>query len=123
MSFPTTSATGSATRPGRDYPLRADTYAANLRKAWGDLVFIGWDYETFGEHHNLDTGIFEFMRALPEQLKKQGVHCLLPSEAVEQFGKTNLPDLPLPEFGTTWAGSGGMEFFLGNAARSRPSSG
>jgi alpha-amylase len=99
------------------YPLHAETYAANLRKAWGDLVFIGWDYETFGEHHNVDTGIFEFMRALPEQLTKQGVNCLLPSEAVEQFGKAELPDLPLPEFGTTWAGSGGMEFFLGNAAQ------
>jgi alpha-amylase len=99
------------------YPLHADTYASHLRKAWGDLVFIGWDFETFGEHHNLDTGIFEFMRALPPQLKKQGVRCLLPSEAVEEFGAANLPDLPLPEFGTTWAGSGGMEFFLGNTSQ------
>ena len=32
---------------------------------WGDFVFIGWDFETFGEHHNVDTGIFDFMRALP----------------------------------------------------------
>lgn len=99
------------------YPLSADTYAANLRKAWGDLVFIGWDFETFGEHHNVDTGIFEFMRALPAQLVKRGVRCLLPSEAVEEFGAARLPDLPLPEFGTTWAGSGGMEFFLGNASQ------
>jgi len=99
------------------YPLRADTYATHLRKAWGDLVFIGWDFETFGEHHNADTGIFEFMRALPAQLERRGVRCLLPSEAVEQFGQGDLPDLPLPEFGTTWAGSGGMEFFLGNASQ------
>jgi alpha-amylase len=99
------------------YPLHADTYAANLRKAWGDFVFIGWDFETFGEHHSLDTGIFEFMRALPPELKKRGVRCLLPSEALEEFGNAHLPDLPLPEFGTTWAGSGGMEFFLGNASQ------
>lgn len=98
------------------YPLHADTYAANLRKAWGDFVFIGWDYETFGEHHNLDTGIFSFMRALPIELKRQGIRCLLPSEAVKQFG-TFTPNLPLPEFGTTWAGSGGMEFFLGNSSQ------
>jgi len=104
-------------RTWSSYPLRADTYAANLRKAWGDFVFIGWDFETFGEHHNLDTGIFEFMRALPPELKKRGVRCLLPSEALEEFGKGSLPDLPLPEFGTTWAGSGGMEFFLGNASQ------
>jgi alpha-amylase len=99
------------------YPLRADTYASHLRQTWGDFVFIGWDFETFGEHHNLDTGIFDFMRALPEQLRKQGVRCLLPSEAIREFGATELPDLPLPEFGTTWAGSGGMEFFLGNASQ------
>jgi alpha-amylase len=104
-------------RTWQGYPLRAETYAAHLRKAWGDFVFIGWDFETFGEHHNLDTGIFDFMRALPEQLAKQGVSCLLPSEALERFGQISLPDLPLPEFGTTWAGSGGMEFFLGNPSQ------
>jgi alpha-amylase len=98
------------------FPLHADTYAANLRKAWGDFVFIGWDYETFGEHHNLDTGIFSFMRSLPEELKKHGIRCLLPSEAIAEFG-AHKPDLPLPEFGTTWAGSGGMEFFLGNTSQ------
>jgi len=99
------------------YPLRAETYASHLRRTWGDFVFIAWDFETFGEHHNADTGIFEFMRALPQQLKKRGVRCLLPSEALEQFGQGPLPDLPLPEFGSTWAGSGGMEFFLGNPSQ------
>jgi alpha-amylase len=98
------------------FPLRAETYAANLRKAWGDFVYIGWDFETFGEHHNVDTGIFSFMRSLPAELKKRGVRCLLPSEAIEEFGAYKSA-LPLPEFGTTWAGSGGMEFFLGNASQ------
>jgi alpha-amylase len=96
------------------YPLKAETYAANLRNTWGDFVFIGWDFETFGEHHSVDTGIFDFMRALPAQFQRQGMRCLTPSEAVDEFGKAFMPDLPLPEFGTTWAGSGGMEFFLGN---------
>jgi alpha-amylase len=104
-------------RTWKGFPLSAETYARNLRAAWGDFVFIGWDFETFGEHHNLDTGIFEFMRALPSYLATQGVRSLLPGEAVDQFGAGSLPDLPLPEFGTTWAGSGGMEFFLGNASQ------
>ena len=98
------------------YPLRSETYAKNLRAAWGDFVFIGWDFETFGEHHNADTGIFSFMRQLPSDLRSQGVRSMLPSEAVTEFGHL-LPDLPLPEFGTTWAGQGGMEFFLGNASQ------
>jgi alpha-amylase len=99
------------------FPLRAEAYATDIRKAWGDFAFIGWDFETFGEHHNVDTGIFDFMRALPGELVKQGVSCLLPSEAVQRFGQAELPDLPLPEFGTTWAGSGGLEFFLGNPSQ------
>ncbi|HEY5528155.1 MAG TPA: glycoside hydrolase [Thermoleophilia bacterium] len=98
------------------YPLRADTYAKNLRAAWGDFVFIGWDYETFGEHHSVDTGIFSFMRQLPSELKRHEIRSMLPSEALTEFGRS-LPDLPLPEFGTTWAGQGGMEFFLGNASQ------
>ena len=104
-------------RTWKGYPLHADTYASNLRKAWGDFVYIGWDFETFGEHHNVDTGIFSFMQALPAQLAQRGVQCLLPSEALDRFSGSSLPDLPLPEFGTTWAGSGGMEFFLGNASQ------
>ena len=104
-------------RTWKGFPLQADTYAANLRKAWGDFVFIGWDFETFGEHHNIDSGIFNFMRALPGYLESEGVTPLLPGEALDLYGNAPLPDLPLPEFGTTWAGSGGMEFFLGNAAQ------
>jgi alpha-amylase len=99
------------------FPLRAEQYTAHIREAWGDFVFIGWDFETFGEHHRADSGIFDFMRALPAEFAKQGVSCLLPSEALKRFGHTDLPDLPLPEFGTTWAGSGGMEFFLGNPSQ------
>jgi alpha-amylase len=98
------------------FPLTADTYARNLRAAWGDLVFIGWDLETFGEHHSVDTGIFGFMDHLTGELKHNKVEPLLPSEALDLFG-ANLPDLPLPPFGTTWAGSGGMEFFLGNQSQ------
>ena len=80
------------------------------------MVFLAWDFETFGEHHNIDSGIFSFMTHLSAEIKKQGIECLLPSEAVARFGN-DLPDLPLPVFGTTWAGSGGMEFFLGNTSQ------
>jgi alpha-amylase len=98
------------------WPLLADRYAHWLRATWGDFVFIGWDFETFGEHHRRDSGIFEFMDHLPHELAVRGVNYLTPGEALSRFHK---PDyfLPLPAFPTTWAGSGGMEFFLGNAAQ------
>jgi alpha-amylase len=98
------------------WPLLADRYAHWLRATWGDFVFIGWDFETFGEHHRRDSGIFEFMDHLPHELAVRGVNYLTPGETLARFRH---PDyfLPLPAFPTTWAGSGGMEFFLGNPAQ------
>ncbi|MFI5272991.1 MAG: glycoside hydrolase family 57 protein [Ktedonobacterales bacterium] len=98
------------------WPLTADTYADWLRQAWGEFVFIGWDYETFGEHHWANTGIFDFLDHLPDALYRRGAQFLLPSEALDVFHERTY-ELPLPAFPTTWAGSGSMEFFLGNAAQ------
>jgi alpha-amylase len=98
------------------WPLFADTYAHWLREAWGDFVFVGWDYETFGEHHWRDSGIFEFLERLPEELDRRGMQVHTPSEIIKRWGDQSF-HLPLPAFPSTWAGSGGMEFFLGNSAQ------
>jgi alpha-amylase len=100
----------------KHWPLMAETYAGWVRETWGELVMVGWDFETFGEHHRRDTGIFEFMRALAKELKKRKVRMMLPSEAVGELGARHL-EVPVNEYGTTWAGEGGMEFFLGNEAQ------
>lgn len=49
------------------YPLMADTFAGWLDEVPEEAPFIGlfMDYETFGEHQWAETGILEFMRALP----------------------------------------------------------
>ena len=98
------------------YPLLSDAYAHWLREAWGDFVFLAWDYETFGEHHSKDTGIFDFMRSLPAELAKQRMNLLTPSEVIASY-RENSFDLPLPAHPCTWAGEGGMEFFLGNSVQ------
>ncbi|MBN2407630.1 MAG: glycoside hydrolase [Elusimicrobia bacterium] len=98
------------------YPLKADDYAHWIKEAGGDFVFLGWDFETFGEHHKKDTGIFDFIRHLPDEIKKRNVNMMNPGEIVRKFSKKSNP-LEVPEFGSTWAGSGGMEFFLGNMAQ------
>jgi alpha-amylase len=103
-------------RTWKNFPLYAEDYATWLRAAWGEFVFIGWDFETFGEHHWRDTGIFDFMERLPHELAKRGVGFMTPGETLARWGR-DAPHLPLPVFPTTWAGSGGMEFFLGNAAQ------
>jgi alpha-amylase len=98
------------------WPLYADTYAHWLREAPGDLVVLGWDYETFGEHHWAGTGIFAFLQHLPEEIERRGMRCVTASEALAVHGEQS-HHLPLPAFPSTWAGNGGMEFFLGNAAQ------
>ena len=98
------------------YPLMADAYSHWVRDAWGDFVLLTWDYETFGEHHSKDTGIFDFMKRLPDELTKRGVRTLTPSEAIAKFRERS-HELPLSAFPSTWAGDGGVEFFLGNPAQ------
>ena len=98
------------------YPLFADTYADWIANTWGDLMMIGWDFETFGEHHRVDSGIFDFMRALPEQLALRNVTTYTASALIDRHTE-QANHLPLPVYPTTWAGSGGMEFFLGNSAQ------
>jgi alpha-amylase len=63
------------------YPLTADTYAQWIAATPGECVQVFIDYETFGEHQWADTGILEFLRALPEEMLQQGVDCITPSIA------------------------------------------
>ena len=98
------------------WPLTPEVYAGWVRECWGDLVTLGWDFETFGEHHRSDSGIFQFVRALNTQLRRRKVRMLLPSEAIAELGDSN-HEVAVSEYGTTWAGEGGMEFFLGNQAQ------
>ena len=99
-----------------EFPLTAERYAGWIRETWGDLVVLGWDFETFGEHHREESGILGFVPRLNRELARRRVSLRLPSEAAEAFAGRAY-DLPVNEYGTTWAGDGGMEFFLGNHAQ------
>ena len=98
------------------WPLMADEYAGWLAGHPGKLIVLGWDFETFGEHHPPESGIFDFLDALPDAAHQMGLSFRTPSEAIDRHGEASHP-LPLPAFAGTWAGSGGLEFFLGNAAQ------
>ncbi|CAB3288117.1 Putative alpha-amylase [Methanocaldococcus lauensis] len=52
------------------YPLTADKYALWLASTPGEVINIYMDYETFGEHHWKESGIFEFLRYLPIEISK-----------------------------------------------------
>lgn len=100
------------------YPLYADTYARWIAQTPGDGVLLGWDYETFGEHHHRDTGIFDFLDALPATLDRLNVATCTASDIIDRLSLTSsVYHLPLPIFPTTWAGAGSLDFFTGNSAQ------
>ncbi len=67
-----------------EYPLTAGKYAdwlANSSESEGDVINLFMDYETFGEHQKADTGIFDFMKALPAEVLSRGMSFSTVSEA------------------------------------------
>ncbi|MGC9135527.1 glycoside hydrolase family 57 protein [Caldivirga sp.] len=65
------------------YPLTADKYVAWLRATWGDLVMIGLDMETFGEHMPEESGIFEFLRWMFRHAYESNIRFITASEVKE----------------------------------------
>ena len=56
----------------KDWPLTGEKFLSCLKAADGDIVNLFMDYETFGEHQKEASGIFEFMRYMPEALLGDG---------------------------------------------------
>ena len=70
------------------YPLTADKYAAWIHRisGSGDVVNLFMDYETFGEHQWAETGIFDFLKHLPESILAHPQWSFLtPSQVVEKY--------------------------------------
>ncbi len=69
-----------------EYPLTADKYASWLAATPGQCINIFCDYETFGEHQWVETGIFEFLRYLPDKvLGWKNLRFATPSEIVREI--------------------------------------
>ena len=69
------------------WPLTAEKYVSLLKEsaAGDDIVNLFMDYETFGEHQSADSGIFDFMEALPGAILADGTFSFVtPSEAVKK---------------------------------------
>ena len=87
-----------------DWPLTGEKYLGWLKDAvkdGGDVINLFMDYETFGEHQNAQSGIFDFMRYLPEIILQDGTfRFTTPSEAAKKHKA--VADLDVPET-ISWA--------------------
>ncbi len=83
-------------RDWEEWPLTAEKYASWINALHGDqIVNLFMDYETFGEHQWVDTGIFDFMRQLPAELKKnKNISFMTVSEASSAFEPVDVVDMP-----------------------------
>jgi alpha-amylase len=101
-----------------EYPLKAEKYAQWITDSQrgGPLMNLFMDYETFGEHQWEQTGIFEFLKALPKYVLQAGNEFLTPQQCVEKYqpkAKLDVPDA------ISWADSErDLSAWLGNAMQS-----
>ena len=78
-----------------EWPLTAEKFKSWVDAAEGDVVNLFMDYETFGEHTPAQSGIFDFMQALPQVCLEGGIKFLTPAEAAAAFnpvGELSVPN-------------------------------
>ncbi len=78
-----------------EHPLTAEKYASWIHSHNGssEIINLFMDYETFGEHQWEDTGIFTFMKQLPEEiLKHPDNEFVTVSEAVKKHEPRDVID-------------------------------
>lgn len=86
-----------------DFPLTTDKFVAwlNAIPKEEQVVNLFMDYETFGEHQWAETGIFDFMRHLPEAIfKGSNFTFSTPSEVAKEAAAVSKIHVPTP---ISWA--------------------
>jgi alpha-amylase len=85
------------------WPMTAKKYASWLSKILKEekIVNLVFDYETFGEHQKIETGIFKFMSKLPSEIfQKTDFKFVTPSDVIENYQPTSTLNVPTP---ISWA--------------------
>ncbi len=77
-----------------EWPLNTEKYTSWLDMTEGDTINLFMDYETFGEHQWEDTGIFEFMRHLPQACLERNIGFKTPSETIKSYKTRDEVDIP-----------------------------
>jgi alpha-amylase len=102
-----------------EWPLTAEKFAGWISRinGNGNVVNLFMDYETFGEHQWEDTGIFNFVRHLPEKiLQHPDNNFKTPGEVAQSFPTVDVVDVPHI---ISWADTErDLSAWLGNAMQS-----
>ncbi len=85
-----------------EYPLTSEKYIHWVKEEAGDVANVFIDYETIGEHHWEDSGIFQFWSAFFMKSLGEGMSFQTPSEVV---AKHEVKDVYDAHAITSWADS------------------
>ncbi|HZP81100.1 MAG TPA: glycoside hydrolase family 57 protein, partial [Chthonomonadaceae bacterium] len=90
-------------RSWENWPLTAETFAGWLARNTDMNVTLALDYEALGEHIWADTGIFDFLRALPDAIKRHPqLEFTTPTQAIRRLPR--MGTLFVDDFATiSWA--------------------
>ena len=97
-----------------DYPMDAQRFVRHITElpAEEETVNIWMGAETFGLRQAAETGIFEFLKAVPYYAIEQNVGFMTPSEAAKKLHPVQMVSSPYP---LTWAGEAkDLSEFTGN---------
>lgn len=86
-----------------EYPLTAERYASWISELdyKNEVVNLFMDYETFGEHQKANTGIFEFLKAFPEEIiQNTNFKFATPSELAKKHEPVASMNVP---YAISWA--------------------
>ena len=88
-----------------NFPMDAEKFATTLiaLPAEEQVANIWVGAETFGIRQSADSGIFDFLKALPYYAMEQEIGFMTPSEVAKKFAASDAVVVPYP---LTWAGEG-----------------
>ena len=96
----------------KQYPLTSEKYSNWLKSEYGETINLFMDYETIGEHHWKDTGIFNFWNQLPVAVQSKGLQFQTVSEIISKLEAKKKFDAPQT---ISWADSErDLSAWLGN---------
>lgn len=90
-------------RGWKEWPLTTEKFVSwlNAIDTKEQTINLFMDYETFGEHQWAETGIFDFLKALPNTVFKNSNYCFAtPSMLIDSFEPVSTIQVPYP---MSWA--------------------
>lgn len=100
-------------RSWTEFPLTAEKYTQWIDEIPGDnqLVNIGMGLEAFGLYNHADSGVFEFLKAIPYHAMEKGCGFMLPSEVNKKLKAVDQVHSPYP---LSWSANKDLSSWNGN---------